>query len=148
MRKALIAVIVASALFAVGAFAASFAFTAEDVASGQDDVLSCADTVEVTFPDAEWIAETESYRVANAKFSFFDGTAPALDCSGIIADLRLQLDDPDTEADDVDETDSLAIGSDGTVTLPGPFEVEDIVGAAALIENISIDANGVATTFP
>ncbi len=43
MRKALIAVVVASALFAVGAFAASFAVDSENIASGSADVDGCAD---------------------------------------------------------------------------------------------------------
>jgi hypothetical protein len=140
MRKALIAVIVASALFAVGAFAANFAFTAEDIASGQDDVLACATDVEVTFPAATWNNATSKYEVASATFAFLNGETAATDCEGITADLRIQIDDPDVPGDEADSTTSLPIGTGGTVTWTNTWEVEDIVGAAVLIEDISIDA--------
>jgi hypothetical protein len=41
MRKWIIAAIVAAALFAIGAFAASFSLNAQDVSSGADAVAAC-----------------------------------------------------------------------------------------------------------
>ena len=49
MRKMLTATIVAMVLFAVGAFAATFDFNADDVASGVDEVKSCTSSVQTTF---------------------------------------------------------------------------------------------------
>lgn len=49
MRKALIAAAVATALFAVGAFAASFTVQSEDIASGANAVDKCAAFVDIAF---------------------------------------------------------------------------------------------------
>ena len=49
MRKALIAVAVATALFAVGAFAASFGVQSEDIASGTNPTTNCAASADVDF---------------------------------------------------------------------------------------------------
>lgn len=54
MRKAIIAAIVASALFAVGAFAANFAVESEDIASGSGAVTACADSVDIDFENVQW----------------------------------------------------------------------------------------------
>lgn len=52
MRKALIAIAVATALFAVGAFAASFTVQSEDIASGSNEVTACATNVDVNLTTA------------------------------------------------------------------------------------------------
>jgi hypothetical protein len=49
MRKGIVALIVAVALFAIGAFAASFTLTSEDVSSGADAVAACAPNAKVTW---------------------------------------------------------------------------------------------------
>jgi hypothetical protein len=49
MRKGIIALIAGIALFAIGAFAASFALTSEDVSSGGDAVSACAPNAKVTW---------------------------------------------------------------------------------------------------
>lgn len=76
MRKAIIAAIVASALFAVGAFAASFSVQSEDVASGSNDVVACADFVDVDFTTVYNEADN-GWRVTKAVVTFYNGTADA-----------------------------------------------------------------------
>ena len=88
MRKALIAVAVATALFAVGAFAASFAVQSEDTASGTDPVQSCATSAAVDF--------TETFNNAANNWQITAATVTlqgAADCT--TADVRLVLQDDD-----------------------------------------------------
>ncbi|MGK2949634.1 MAG: hypothetical protein ACSLFP_13760 [Acidimicrobiales bacterium] len=72
MRKALLAVAVATALFAVGAFAASFTVQSEDIASGSNPVTACATNVDVDFatPEAQsdgtWTVDGATVRFLNA----------------------------------------------------------------------------------
>ncbi len=63
MRKGIIAAIVAVALFAVGAFAATFSVTTEDVASGTDSFVGVR------------------HRASSVEFTTgaYDGTLPSLD---------------------------------------------------------------------
>ncbi len=91
MRKALIAAIVAAALFAVGAFAASFGVQSEDVTSGADQVAACAERVDVDF-GTSYVADDNDWRIDSAVVSFFDGSDVAEDgCND--HDLTLQLED-------------------------------------------------------
>lgn len=95
MRKALIAVIVASALFAVGAFAATFTVSSEDVASGAGAVDRCASSVEITFGTLTPPADPASdWTVASATATFHNGdpTSPVAFCDGFSADLALVVD--------------------------------------------------------
>jgi hypothetical protein len=141
MRKALIAAIVASALFAVGAFAANFAVETEDVASGSNPVTACADAVKIEFRPAAWAGDT--YTVAGLDVTFRDATGEggALqatnDCNGKDAAVVVERTSGDTEID------NLTVTSTGT--LPVTFTaipVSDIVGAAVLVENIYLDDLG------
>jgi hypothetical protein len=91
MRKALIAAIVASALFAVGAFAASFGVQAEDVTSGSDQVERCAERVDINF-GTSYVADDNDWRIDNAQVSFLTASGVADDgCKD--HDLTLQLED-------------------------------------------------------
>jgi len=92
MRKALIAVAVATALFAVGAFAANFAVNSEDIASGENDVVACAERVDVDFDDPTLNTSTGAWTVAGATVKFLDGASAATSaCNGFDAELALDL---------------------------------------------------------
>ncbi len=85
MRKALIAAAVATALFAVGAFAASFAVSGEDIASGNDQVQACAPNVKVDFGQPTYVPATKSWTVSSATVSFHanaTATATVATCNG------------------------------------------------------------------
>jgi hypothetical protein len=84
MRKALIAVAVATALFAVGAFAASFAVQSEDVASGTDPVAACATEADVDFTESLHLANND-WEISAAVVTF-NGAG----CNGRDATLVLQ----------------------------------------------------------
>jgi len=91
MRKALIAAIVAAALFAVGAFAASFGVQAEDVTSGSDQVAACVERVDVDF-GTSYVDADNDWRIDNAVVSFLDA-GNAADDGCMDHDLTLQLED-------------------------------------------------------
>lgn len=91
MRKALIAAIVAAALFAVGAFAASFGVQAEDVTSGADAVDACAARVDVDFTTS-YDATADDWYIDAAVVTFRDDTN-ALDDGCADHDLTLVLED-------------------------------------------------------
>lgn len=92
MRKAIITVAVATALFAVGAFAASFTVQSEDIASGSDGVVACAPYVDIDFDDpvadgaAEWSVDGATARFYTATGS---GATLATTCNGFLAELAL-----------------------------------------------------------
>ena len=96
MRKALIAAIVATARFAVGAFAASFAVEAEDVASGSDPVATCTDSVDIDFNEI-YVATTKSWEIPTVTVTL---TGSDNACDGASATLILQNDGTPTEVDD------------------------------------------------
>ena len=91
MRKALIAVAVATALFAVGAFAASFAVQSEDVASGANEVVKCATNVDVDFDDPELNTSTGAWTVDGATVKFLNSAGATVNtCNN--HDARLAID--------------------------------------------------------
>jgi hypothetical protein len=93
MRKALIAVAVATALFAVGAFAASFTTVqSEDVASGNNAVTACAEYADVDF-DTTYIPAQNDWNVTGATVTFYanaTGTTIATLCDGFDATLIVE----------------------------------------------------------
>lgn len=133
MRKILVAAIVGATLFSVGAFAASFDFGAEDVASGADAVESCVDgtaTVEWKIDASD--AVVDDPEVANFVITDADITAPGA-CEG--RDFRLAI---QVGADEV--LCGGTLGSDGPTTVglsscapTGPVLVSEVTGAALLI---------------
>ncbi|MFP5579147.1 MAG: hypothetical protein ACLGIZ_13070 [Acidimicrobiia bacterium] len=104
MRKAIIAAIVATALFAVGAFAANISVTADDVASGEAPVGACG-TAEVISYDTNAAVvpagDTADFRVEAATVRL-----TGAECSGA----------------DVD----LAIGSDSSTDSDGNYDTADV----------------------
>lgn len=92
MRKALIAAAVATALFAIGAFAASFAVQSEDIASGANDVTACAAQVDIDFNNPVLNQTTGAWTVDGARATFRNGSDAAVDtCEGYAAELALKL---------------------------------------------------------
>lgn len=156
MRKAIIAAIVATALFAVGAFAANFTVNAEDVASGRDTVVACAPAVDVVFAPAQWDDTQKRYEIPAATIRFVTATGDTTvsnGCDSQRADYRIEL----GTASGHDGTDQegfgtvasgllpvLSTGTGGTVT---GWPVSDIEGAAVLVENIRIPATGAPVAF-
>jgi hypothetical protein len=134
MRKALIAAAVATALFAVGAFAASFAVDSEDIASGSDGVVACADKVLVDFGTPTYDSTTHKWSVNTAVLTF-QTTAGAADpdCAGFVATARIST---STAADqDVEWTHAGTIPTGNTVTVTGAaVEVSVVNGAAVLVD--------------
>lgn len=119
MRKAIIAAIVATALFAVGAFAANISVTADDVASGEAPVGACG------------TAEVISY-----------DTNPTVVQDGDTADFRVEaatvrLTGADCNGADVD----LAIGSDSSPAVPGVYVTADDWDDAACGTGTTVDGS-------
>lgn len=134
MRKALIAVIVASALFAVGALAANFTLTAEDSASGSDAVASCATSATVDFE--ETFRNSENDWDITTVVVTFTSTPPAT-CSGRTATLVLQDDDG---SETVVYSDSAVVAGDNTATFsPTNVAVAEVWNAAVLIDDDAVD---------
>ncbi|MCO8126706.1 hypothetical protein NHL50_05765 [Acidimicrobiia bacterium EGI L10123] len=149
MRKAIIAAIVATALFAVGAFAASFAVDSEDVASGADPVGSCATDVVVTFDDDPVENIGGTFTVETARVTFLNEGAPAATCEPFAATLSLDLDTDvprDNTANDVVafEDVDIVIDTDDSViadfTLTGGITADQIVGAGVLVDGNFLSA--------
>jgi len=141
MRKALIAVIVASALFAVGAFAASFTVQSEDIASGANGVDACAELVRITFDEPADDVDG-AWTVSEVRVRFFDDAAGTVDgagCAGFEADLALDL---DTTGDGIaessqDYTNTAVTTTSGVTTAVfniGSVEVSQIVGASVVVD--------------
>ena len=148
MRKALIAAIVATALFAVGAFAANFTTSSEDVASGADSVIACADEVDLKFAPGGWNDDTDLYETASVTASFWNGTEEsrtvANTCNGLPVTILVDLDDG-TE----DESGLINIAA-GTATYAptGGWAVSRIEAAAVLVEDVLItDSSGSPFVF-
>jgi hypothetical protein len=158
MRKAIIAAIVATALFAVGAFAASFAVDSEDIASGADPVDACAELVRITFNEPQPASSTNGggrWTVSQATATFYSNaaaTSPASACVGFDASLALDIDnlpvgDLDGDADTVvssfaEDTVEL-VGSNVvavfTISSPTTY-VDEVVGASVVVDDAFIDA--------
>jgi len=143
MRKALIAVAVATALFAVGAFAASFAMQAEDTASGTNPVTSCADSASVDF--------TETFVPADNNWNITSVTVTlqgAADC--VSGDVQLVLQDNTTgEPVVLDQTKlNIADAANGvsfagevltlTFTPAGALPVSSVDNAAVLVNGLQL----------
>lgn len=136
MRKAIIAAIVASALFAVGAFAANFTVNAEDVASGSDAVTECADAVDVDFDTV--FDEESDWDVGSAVVTFYDeadtesGYATTDDCDGFGVTLVVELDDG--EVNGFVSGEALVSDSSESVTLDDTVKAGQIIRASVLVD--------------
>lgn len=91
MRKPLIAIVVAAGLFGVGAFAANFTVTPDDVASGTEFVESCATDAIVEWETSDTVGDGGDFYVDGATITFVE-TAER-DCAGAEADIAVFLGD-------------------------------------------------------
>jgi hypothetical protein len=150
MRKAIIAAIVATALFAVGAFAASFSVQAEDVTSGTNGVDACAAKVDIDFTTAYNTTDKE-WRVTAAVVSFLtDVEAATNGCANY--DLELVLEDEGGDELETVDTTTLATGQTFEWGTGGTFATftwaegqrvlaSEIGNAALLADGYAFNAN-------
>jgi hypothetical protein len=134
MRKALIAVIVASALFAVGAFAADFTLTAEDTASGADAVDACTDSVTVEF--------TERFDQDDTPSNVY-----VIDTVDLTIDTSLGCDDADVQIVLQDDDDSVVATIDGTWTetdLTQSFDAGEVPVSTVWRASVLFDGQNIA----
>jgi len=143
MRKWIIAGIVAVALFAVGAFAASFTFTAEDVASGQDAVNSCAASATVKWHTTPTNATPPVFQADQAIIT----TVAAAGQSCASRPFRLAINtggaSPAICNGTFGDGSGGSVNGGATVTLSscspaGPYNVAVVTGAALLVGDASI----------
>ena len=131
MRKGIIAAIVAVALFAVGAFAATFTVTSDEVTSGTDTFSQCEATVSVDFETGAYAAGLGvegDFPVTGAEVTF-DTSA----CNGKDATLAV-LDESGNALTEVTVT---VVGDTASFTLDEA--VADVFGAAVLVEGFDIE---------
>ena len=151
MRKAIIAAIVATALFAVGAFAASFTLRAEDVASGSNPVSSCATSVDVDFAKSPNANVGGTWPITGATVTFLSSGGPATTCEPFNASLALDIDtdDLDTTVNDTVEVLDQPINSSGSPVsaVTAVFDLrslnitaDQIVNASVLVDGNYLDA--------
>lgn len=147
MRKAIIAAIVASALFAVGAFAAEFIVSSEDVASGTDGVVACASHVDVDFYEAE-VDASGDYVVTGAQLRFYSagGAEPPLStqCEGFTAELAVGTgDDPEATLlfTEYEATGEIASGTIEVDFLGDAISVASIHQASVLVDGANLTAD-------
>jgi hypothetical protein len=146
MRKALIAAAVATALFAVGAFAASFAVQSEDIASGSDDVTACAAQVDIDFADPVLNQATGAWTVANATARFRDGSdALVTTCGGYAAELALKLGGTPATAQYSLTTYAATVGAAANNVVfsfgATPIDVTQIHGASLVVDGKTLAAD-------
>lgn len=148
MRKAIIAAIVATALFAVGAFAANFTLSAEDIASGTDSVTACASHVDIDFNEPTTApAGSGDYVVNGATLSFYDssGANPlvAADCEGFTAEVAIGVGGSASTLTFTEYEANAAISEGGvtTVTFNPAISVASIRAASALIDGKTLTAD-------
>jgi hypothetical protein len=138
MRKALLGIAVATALFAVGAFAASFAVQSEDIASGSNATTNCAASATVNFNE-DFDEVTNNWNVATVTVTL----ASAASCVGGDAQLILQDNDA-SETIVLDQTKTILAGDLVganvvlTYTPAGTLAVGDVWNSAILIDNLNI----------
>ncbi len=129
MRKGILAAIVAAALFAVGAFAATFNVTSEDVASGSDSFVACAEDVDVDFDTGGYDTESGDFSVTGATATFSGGEG----CDGKDATLVVL----GIEGEELGSSSATVDGSTAFFELDEL--VGDVYGAAVLVEGNAID---------
>ena len=147
MRKAIIAAIVATALFAVGAFAANFVVSSEDVASGANNVSACAPHVDVDFATPTANASTGVWNVGQATVRFYAAAASAVGnttgtCDGFAVRIAVGMGDtptsPLTYAEYAANT-TVASGAT-TVALPA-LDVARIHAVSVVVDGKTLTAD-------
>ena len=150
MRKVLIAAVVAVVLFAVGAFAASFIVDAEDIASGTDDVVACAESVQVDFKPAVRVSGDWVTRGANLTFT--DNGANPEGCQGKTVTVVVQttpigggppttLGTPNDDAATGTATISAGNTADVTWSPATDPKVREVTGVDVLVEGITVPSS-------
>jgi hypothetical protein len=134
MRKALIAAAVATALFAVGAFAASLSVQSEDVASGSNAVSACATSVDVDFDDPV-LGTDGTWTVDGATVAFLGGTGDG--CSE--HDARLAVDSGAGYVEVGSET-AVSATNDAVFSFTA-IDVANIVGASVVVDGATLTAD-------
>ena len=142
MRKALIAVAVATALFAVGAFAAQLTVRSEDVASGSNEVVACAAQVDVDFDAPTLVAATGVWEVTGATVRFLNGSDAVVGtCDAFDARLAVET----TPSGNFVQVGGLAdVGAGGTGTAAFTFtaiDVSTITGASVVVDGATLSAD-------
>ena len=145
MRKVLIASAVAVALFSVGAFAASFlTVNSEDIASGKDNVVACADVVDVDFSTV-YSTTAADWEVSSVKLTFFDGssTTPTADCNGFGATVVVDTATTENAASGESAPTTIS-GGTVTITLNNTLKAADVAEAHVLVdgENLKVATPG------
>lgn len=137
MRKALIAVAVATALFAVGAFAASFIVQSEDIASGTNAVQACATNVDVDFDDPVLNTTTGAWTVDGAVVRFLDASGGSVTtCDEHDAQLAVDFGSGFVSVGDT------AVATGGTATYSfTAADVETVVGASVVVDGATLTAD-------
>jgi hypothetical protein len=139
MRKALIAAAVATALFAVGAFAASITVSSEDIASGSDGVVACAASVQVNFDDTPTFnATTHKWTVDNANLVFATNG-----CDGFGVTVKVS-----TPTNGEAATWTGTVSGTGAAVSGGAVEVNLINGAAVLVDGKHLTVSAIPDTAP
>jgi ABC-type phosphate transport system substrate-binding protein len=138
MRKGLIATAVAVALFAVGAFAASFAVSSEDTASGSDAVSPCADNVVIDFNET-YSTTSQNWNIASIDVTFTGTNLQA--CINRAADATLVLQNNGTtkvfeDTKTLDDSLNFVPSAD---TGTSPLPVADVWNAAVLIDGVQLN---------
>jgi hypothetical protein len=134
MRKALIAAAVATALFAVGAFAASLSVQSEDVASGSNAVSACATSVDVDFGTPS-LQTDGTWTVTGATVRFLGGTGDG--CSE--HDARLAVDSGAGYVE-VGSVQAVSATNDASFSFTA-IDVADIVGASVVVDGATLTAD-------
>lgn len=129
MRKLLLVIAAAMALFTVGAFAASFAVSSEDIASGANAVDACSASVDIEFDDAV-VSSAGVWTVNGASATFAD-----TGCDGFDAQLAVVAGGSDA----VTSAKVTVAGNTATFTF-APTNVEDIVNASIMVDGVTIPA--------
>ena len=149
MRKALIAAAVATALFTVGAFAASFAVQSEDVASGANDVTACARQVDIDFDPPALNATTGAWTVAGATATFRDSADAAVaTCDGFAGVLALKTGATIAAATYASASTATVSGSTADFNFAGPVPVETIHGASVVVDGKTLATDVAAPVAP
>jgi hypothetical protein len=124
---------VALVLFAVGAFAASLMVSSEDVASGSDDVLRCAERVDVDFA-TQYSSASQDWTVETVDLAFSDGETATDGCDGFAVTVVLSVDG----GSDV-TLEGTVEGAGASLAPPGEILVSGVTNASVLVEGLVID---------
>lgn len=150
MRKAIIAAIVATALFAVGAFAASFTLQAENVASETAAVDGCADKAVVNFTTSDDIStdvDPDDFLVTEIEVTFVTNDAdnnPVVTCDDTKVDVAVDIGTSES-AEWVDLTATTANGSTASF---GNLESLSTKLPTKAVRQVSVLADGAPIATP